>query len=90
LRHFFGQLKQILLLELPPTPLLNLTMPTTIILAVIHNVNTTLKGDIHFYKDFGINDVVDLTTVQCVVGRIYDRGEWAIVDRSDEVEIQIN
>ena len=28
---------------------------------------------------------VDLTTLQCVVGQIQDRDEWAIIDQSDNV-----
>jgi hypothetical protein len=29
--------------------------------------------------------MIDLNQVQCVVGRIFDRGKWAIVDRSTSV-----
>ncbi|TBU31203.1 hypothetical protein BD311DRAFT_786599 [Dichomitus squalens] len=36
-----------------------------------------------YYREMGTVDVVDLESIQCVVGRIYDRKEWAIVDRSD-------
>jgi len=77
-------------MELSPTPELNLNAPTTIILAVIQGVKTTIKHGIHYYKELGVDEVVDLTTVQCVVGRIQDRGEWAIVDRSDNVAIQVD
>ena len=69
-------------------PRLNLATPTTIILALIKNVKATLTDNIYYYKELGVNEVVDLTTVQCVVGRIWDRDEWAIIDRSNNVAIK--
>jgi len=89
-KDFFGQLNRILVLELPPAPQLDLTEPTTLILALIQQVKTTLKDGIYYYKDCGAEEVVDLNTVKCVIGRVKDRGEWAIVDRSDDVEILVD
>jgi len=83
LRNFFGQLCRILLLEIPSAQQLNLGEPTTVILALIREVKATLREGIYYYKDFGVEEVVDMKTVQCVVGRVKDRGEWAIVDRSN-------
>ncbi len=60
------------------------------ILAVIQSVKATLRNDIYYYKELGVEEVVDLSTVQCVVRRIWDRGEWAIVDRSDNMTIQVD
>jgi len=90
-KHFFGQLKRILILELLSAPRLNLATPTTIILAVIQNAKAKLTNEQYYYnlKELGIEEVVDLTTVQCIVGRIKHRGEWAIVDRSD-MAIQVD
>jgi len=88
-KHFFGQLKCILVLELPSAPRLNLATLMTIILAVIQNAKATLTNETYYYKELGVEEVVDLTTVQCVVGRIKHRGEWAIVDRSN-VAIQMD
>jgi hypothetical protein len=62
----------------------------TIILALIQEVKATLRNGIHYYKEFGVNEVVDLNTVQCVVGRVRDRDEWAIIDRSDDVKILVD
>jgi len=89
-QNFFGQLKRILLLGLPSAQRLNLDEPTTVILGLIREVKATLKNDIYYYKDFGVEEVVDLSNLQCVVGRIWDRGEWAIIDRSDNVDIQVD
>jgi hypothetical protein len=90
LENFFGQLKHILVLELPSAQQLNLDEPTTVILALIQEVKATLRNGIYYYKDFGVEEVVDLSNVQCVVGRIWDRNEWAIIDRSDNVDIQVD
>ena len=90
MQNFFGQLKRILILELPPTQRLNLDGPTTVILALNREVKATLRNGIYYYKDFGVEEVVDLSTLQCLVGRIWDRDEWAIIDRSDNVNIQVD
>ena len=88
---FFGQLNCILLLELPSSQRLNLVEPTTVIVALIREVKTTLrKGIYYYYKHFGVEEVADLNNLQCVVGRIRDRDEWAIIDRSDNVHIQVD
>ena len=60
-----------------------------IILAVIRTVKATLENNIHYYTEFGSDEVVDLAMVQSVVGRIHDRGKWAIIDRSDILPIQV-
>ena len=78
------------MLELLPAPQLDLTEPTTLILALIQEVNVTLRDGIYSYKEFGVEEVVNLKTVQCVVGRVKDRGKWAIIDRSDNVEILVD
>jgi hypothetical protein len=84
-RNFFGQLGRILVLELPMAQKLHLTEPTTVIVAVIREVKAKLIDGIYYYEEFGADEVVDLETIQCVVGRIKDRGKWALIDRSDRV-----
>ena len=90
LKNFFSQLKCILVLELPSSAKLNLAAPTMIILALIQGIKATLTNGIYYYKIPGIDEIVDLTTVQCVVGRIQDKGGWAIIDQSDEMAIQVD
>jgi hypothetical protein len=89
-KTFFGQLLRILVLELQAARQLDLAKPTTIILALIQEVKATLRDGIYTYKEFGAEEVVDLKTVQCVVGRVKDRGMWSIVDRSDNVVAQVD
>jgi hypothetical protein len=77
-------------LELPSSQRLNLDEPTTVIVALIREVKATLRNGIYYYKNFGVDEVVDLDALQCVVGRIRDRDEWAVIDRSDNVDIQVD
>ena len=65
-------------------------MPTMIILAWIKNVKATLMDNIYYYKGSGVDEVVDLTMVQCIVGRIHDWDEWAIINWSNNVAIQVD
>jgi hypothetical protein len=81
-RVFFGQLKQILLLKLPSIPQLGLASPSVIIYAVVQSVKVTLTNNLYSYHDTGAIQVIDLNTVQCVVGRVIDRNCWNFVDRS--------
>ena len=87
---FFGQLERILVIELPVAPRLGITEPTTLVLALIQEVKVPLRDGIYSYKEFGAKEVVDLKTLQCVVGRVKNRGEWSIVDRSDNVVAQVD
>jgi hypothetical protein len=50
----------------------------------------SLRDAIYSYKEFGAEEVVDMKTVQCVVGRVKNGGEWSIVDRSDNVVAQVD
>ena len=36
------------------------------------------------YAELGGLEAVDIGLVQCVVGRIFDRGKWVMIDRSGE------
>ncbi|KAF9470229.1 hypothetical protein BDN70DRAFT_821602, partial [Pholiota conissans] len=89
LQTFYGQVQQFVLIRLPPTPQLNLSEPATLIYAFIRTCPITShhpKLDVHYYSnEQGSTDLVDIATVQCLVGRIYDRGTWAIIDRSGKL-----
>ncbi|KAH9943584.1 hypothetical protein B0H21DRAFT_695506, partial [Amylocystis lapponica] len=73
---------------LRPTPphLSRNDMASTLLLAAIQLAKTEQASDVQciFYKDDGALDVVDLASVQCVIGRVYDeqRKQYGIIDRS--------
>ena len=83
---FFGQLQHIFVVSLEASPTLKLTKSTTLILAAIrtcYNPQTKRENGIYYYSRDGPLEVVDITCIQCLVGRVKDSDEWAIVDRSD-------
>lgn len=82
-RTFYGQLLQILVVEVP-AEISRTEQLETVLLAVICNVKVKSRDpklNIVCYDEMGPLTVVDLKTVECVVGRVHDCGEWAIVDR---------
>ncbi|KAH9941067.1 hypothetical protein B0H21DRAFT_753454 [Amylocystis lapponica] len=88
-RTFYGQLQHILVLRLTSSPRNNIMEPKTIVFAAIRSCTIEESHrdlDIHFYSDgaagLGALDVVDISCVQCLVGRVPDGHRWAIVDRS--------
>ncbi|RXW13195.1 hypothetical protein EST38_g12658 [Candolleomyces aberdarensis] len=88
-KTFFGELKFIFLLKIPPTPELNITSLTFVAFAVIDECdNPTLHPsglDIHVYSNQHGLDVVDITTVQSLVGRAHWNNRWAIFDCSGDL-----
>ncbi len=43
---------------------------------------------IPFYSQDGALDLADIKSIQCVVGRVEDRGKWGLVDRSGPWRMQ--
>jgi hypothetical protein len=86
---FYGQLQHIYVVQFKePRPALGLNEPSTVFLAAIRTCildapDAQLQGlNIHFYSTEGGVHVVDVTSLQCLVGRIRDRSRWVIIDRS--------
>jgi hypothetical protein len=90
LKTFYGRLEHIYRVHFPDAcPAMGTDGPTTFILAAVRTCDMEpedrrLRGiDIHFYSGSGALDVIDITSVQALVGRVEDTsGAWAIVDRS--------
>lgn len=83
LHDFYGQLLRILIINIPESQNGQI-QPQTLAYALIKSVkliDPTTAG-IKYYEAFGSMEFVDLNQVKCVIGRIMDRGRWAIVDRS--------
>ena len=57
--------------------------------AVIHNVKAELQGQIYYYEDVSQLEVVDLNSVECVVGRVHTENWWGIVDQSTTTELML-
>ena len=75
---------------MPATDDLHLDKPENLLLASIkncpieqHNVNDL---DMHNYRnEEGYTEVVDISAIQCLVGCVFDRGWWIIIDRSGKL-----
>lgn len=88
--EYFGQLKKILVTELPPGIVQSITQPTKVVLAIIDPRETTNETSlaIPYYTEPTkpvAPRVVDVNTVMCLVGRVKDQGRWAIADRSGDM-----
>jgi hypothetical protein len=85
-RNFWGQLLKILVIELDEEQAALLGQPTArpVALAIIRRVDAKKnQHGIVSYKHEQQVDVVDLNSLQCVVGRMHYMGQWIVIDRSD-------
>ncbi|KAJ7042829.1 hypothetical protein C8F04DRAFT_1029722 [Mycena alexandri] len=90
LQTFYGQLTHIYRVHFPAACApLNINIPTTFIFAAIRSCilepdDPDLRGlDIHHISRHGGLDVIDITSVQALVGRVQDTSDnWAVIDRS--------
>ncbi|KAI0055125.1 hypothetical protein BV25DRAFT_1770760, partial [Artomyces pyxidatus] len=83
-KDFYGQLRLIIVIPIPASGDLRQPRPETIALAVIRPAKAKVKtGAAEPLSIPGPIDVVDLQSLQCVVGRVRHDHEWALVDRSE-------
>ncbi len=92
LAMFYGHLEHIIYIHFPPSAHRDLHIwneaNVHIILAVIRNVvvDESLRElhqlDIHFSSREGKLDVIDITSVQCLIGRVFDGDRCALINRS--------
>ncbi|KAJ7475357.1 hypothetical protein B0H11DRAFT_2033961, partial [Mycena galericulata] len=88
LQTFYGQLTHIYRVHFPEACAgLDIDAESTYILAAIRCCvlkpdDREMAGlDIHFYSNTGALDVIDITSVQSLIGRVNNTGnEWAIID----------
>ena len=79
-----GQVETFFSVLLPAVAELELDKPFKVVVAAIRKVKTSLKTplSISYYNEMGGMEIIDISVIKCLVGRIEDRGEWAIVDRT--------
>ena len=82
--NLYGQLETIFSIPFPAATELGLDEPFKVVVAAIWKAKTSVKTPLHipYYSEMGGMEVVDISVIKCLVGRIEDRGEWAIVDRT--------
>ena len=89
---FYSQLQHIFVVRFSELCQDNRVEPEKpIFLAAIRNCKLTtddpqlVKLDIHLYTQMGTLDIIDITSIQALIGRVksqVSRGTWAIIDRS--------
>ena len=88
LQDFFGQILCFLVINIPPSPEHSIEAES-FISAAIHEVRISKPATDHcrinYYQHMGPMVLVDLNQVKCVVGRIWDRNKWAIIDWSESL-----
>ncbi|KIJ42300.1 hypothetical protein M422DRAFT_171281 [Sphaerobolus stellatus SS14] len=86
-RTCYGQLDTIIVCRLPPYQLWSPQAPLTLVLAAIRQTNSVAdpQTGVHHYKELGSLEMVDMGSVQGLVGRVYNRNQWAIIDRGGEL-----
>ncbi|KAG8829169.1 hypothetical protein FRC17_007018 [Serendipita sp. 399] len=86
LRTYFGCLEDIYEVSLPPQPPFD-TKPMVLLLALIRPCDATFipQMNAHIYRTYKPLEVVDIQTIESVVGRVPYGNGWAIVDRSGEL-----
>jgi hypothetical protein len=87
---FYGRLLQILAFSLPSNcPFQDATAtPLTHVLALIAPTPPTKHRNrlgMKFYSGDKLQNpkIIDLACIQCVIGRVKDRGMWAVIDRGE-------
>jgi hypothetical protein len=73
---------------MPAAQALHLNEPENVILASIKNCPIERQNDLdmHYYQnEDGYTELVDIAAIQCLVGRVFDRGWWTILDRSGKL-----
>jgi hypothetical protein len=90
---FYGQLQNIFVVTLPACPTLQLEKPEVFILAGIQTCADVHLGngmEMPYYKKLGSYEVVDMSCIQCLVGRVpLGQQQWAIIDRSGTIQRSI-
>lgn len=103
LQTFYGQLNHIFLLKFQDPAachMLELSNELDTGVLILAAVRTCALGpndpnlhglDIHFYSTLGALHIVDVNSIQCLIGRVRDsdRG-WAIIDRSGSLARAVN
>lgn len=90
---FYGELQNIIVITLPAARELSLQTTTKLLLADIRTCKADYEGPLgiplYMDSDFEVPQVMDMTCVQCAIGRFQlvkenGRSAWAIIDRSGE------
>ncbi|KAF8871341.1 hypothetical protein BD779DRAFT_1454138, partial [Infundibulicybe gibba] len=87
---YYGKVLHFVVLNLPPScPFIQASpsyiagQPLSVVLAAITPIKPTSHNELGMpsYTELGPIEVVDASTIKCVVGRVKDRDTWTIIER---------
>ncbi|KAG8684157.1 hypothetical protein FRC08_013841 [Ceratobasidium sp. 394] len=90
-KSHYGQVQHVFRLRLPPKiPGNPGNKARTLLLALIFKAKTKVEATyeyevVSYSGELSKGEIVDVATIQCVVGRVFDRKEWWIIDRTEEM-----
>ena len=85
-KTFFAELHRLIRLEISASEDLHLCEREEVVLALVKTCKAEQGQHGHWkYSDLGGFEFIDLSTIVCTVGRVYDRGAWYIFDRNSEL-----
>jgi len=86
-KMFFAELHRIVRLKVPASRDLYLDKCEEVFLALVKTCKAELDEYGYWkYSSLGGFEFIDLATIKCMVGRVYDRGAWYIIDRSGQTQ----
>jgi hypothetical protein len=86
LTKFFGCLERVFSFKIPAKTFPD--QPHSLYLVFVqiqscHGESERYRGmDLAYYRNLGAHEILDLTTVQCVIGRVHVDNRWLIIDRT--------
>ena len=84
-KTFFAELHRIIHLKVPASKDLHLDEREEVFLALVKTCKAEQDENGYWkYSNLGGLEFIDLATIKCTVGRIYDRDAWYIIDRSGQ------
>ena len=84
-KMFFAELHRIVRLNIPANRDLHLNECEEVFLALVKTCKAEQDEYGYWkYSSLGGLEFIDLTTIKCTVGRVYDRDAWYIVDRTSQ------
>ena len=83
---FFGELQRVVALNVPRSSDLHLSESETIVLALVKTCDAEKGEDgLWRYTRFRNRELVDLTAIKSLVGRVRVGEKWVIIDRNKKM-----
>ena len=85
-KTFFAELHRVVRLEISASEDIYLHESEELFLALVKTCKAEQGENGHWkYLNLGGLEFIDLSTIICTVGRVYNQGAWYIVDRNGEL-----